>query len=292
MAKLHSFFFSSIRRHTILVGDWSSDVCSSDLVLARSTAMVGGPGDPYQILLNVIGLHPTSVQYAERFSERFDLAYNKGRLSTAPNAMSVADLNRVTEEARQLLQSYGVANAVTPEILRQFQFTHVIPLNGPLIDTVPLSEQAPIRPYAPNNQNYIDWLVSAAGESLQKLQDQTGFTESHPPTALLYLLLRYALLEAYFDATVQLATIKLNLTPQEVSGLRRQPSFVYVDPQAPDREGRLALLSLPDVRLTNDPNVGVGEHITQNLKTLAAAQRLREQIEALGTLAKVPTAPL
>src|SRR5438046_9381117 len=28
------FFFSSRRRHTRLVSDWSSDVCSSDLVLA------------------------------------------------------------------------------------------------------------------------------------------------------------------------------------------------------------------------------------------------------------------
>src|SRR5688500_19926121 len=28
---LHLFFFSSRRRHTILQGDWSSDVCSSDL---------------------------------------------------------------------------------------------------------------------------------------------------------------------------------------------------------------------------------------------------------------------
>src|SRR5438046_3748675 len=26
------FFFSSRRRHTILVSDWSSDVCSSDLI--------------------------------------------------------------------------------------------------------------------------------------------------------------------------------------------------------------------------------------------------------------------
>src|SRR2546426_2898023 len=33
------FFFSSRRRHTRLQGDWSSDVCSSDL--AHS---VGGPG--------------------------------------------------------------------------------------------------------------------------------------------------------------------------------------------------------------------------------------------------------
>src|SRR5256885_5146458 len=31
------FFFSSRRRHTRLQGDWSSDVCSSDLVLAGTT---------------------------------------------------------------------------------------------------------------------------------------------------------------------------------------------------------------------------------------------------------------
>src|SRR5688500_19381803 len=29
---LYNFFFSSRRRHTILQGDWSSDVCSSDLI--------------------------------------------------------------------------------------------------------------------------------------------------------------------------------------------------------------------------------------------------------------------
>src|ERR1019366_6420083 len=31
MGKLHYLFFSSRRRHTRLVSDWSSDVCSSDL---------------------------------------------------------------------------------------------------------------------------------------------------------------------------------------------------------------------------------------------------------------------
>src|SRR5437763_4376922 len=31
-----SFFFSSRRRHTRYIGDWSSDVCSSDLALSRS----------------------------------------------------------------------------------------------------------------------------------------------------------------------------------------------------------------------------------------------------------------
>src|SRR5256885_13108977 len=32
------FFFSSRRRHTRLQGDWSSDVCSSDLLLNASAA--------------------------------------------------------------------------------------------------------------------------------------------------------------------------------------------------------------------------------------------------------------
>src|SRR2546430_10113158 len=35
---LDVFFFSSRRRHTRFDCDWSSDVCSSDLILFRSTA--------------------------------------------------------------------------------------------------------------------------------------------------------------------------------------------------------------------------------------------------------------
>src|SRR5256885_5874633 len=39
------FFFSSRRRHTRLQGDWSSDVCSSDL-LSRSLRDAAGPAEP------------------------------------------------------------------------------------------------------------------------------------------------------------------------------------------------------------------------------------------------------
>src|SRR5262249_60079244 len=39
------FFFSSRRRHTRLVSDWSSDVCSSDLVEAGNTIrLIAPPG--------------------------------------------------------------------------------------------------------------------------------------------------------------------------------------------------------------------------------------------------------
>src|SRR5690348_17713266 len=39
---LCSFFFRSRRRHTIWTGDWSSDVCSSDLGLAHVGALAAG----------------------------------------------------------------------------------------------------------------------------------------------------------------------------------------------------------------------------------------------------------
>src|SRR5688500_19388923 len=38
-SRLIQFFFSSRRRHTRLQGDWSSDVCSSDLAKRSGSAM-------------------------------------------------------------------------------------------------------------------------------------------------------------------------------------------------------------------------------------------------------------
>src|SRR3989454_5537536 len=42
------FFFSSRRRHTRLQGDWSSDVCSSDLVAAKNIRAVQAMDFPVQ----------------------------------------------------------------------------------------------------------------------------------------------------------------------------------------------------------------------------------------------------
>src|SRR2546426_11380567 len=53
------FFFSSRRRHTRLQGDWSSDVCSSDLVAKFNDQLTvlqnftGDPGDPEKTLKRV-----------------------------------------------------------------------------------------------------------------------------------------------------------------------------------------------------------------------------------------------
>src|SRR6266705_494153 len=50
------FVFSSRRRHTISYGDWSSDVCSSDLLQFRELKLEKDPECP------VCGAHPTVTE--------------------------------------------------------------------------------------------------------------------------------------------------------------------------------------------------------------------------------------
>src|SRR5262249_59340708 len=56
------FFFSSRRRHTRLVSDWSSDVCSSDLFVAR--------GGGFRHGRKLVGLARLLAGAAERAAQR------------------------------------------------------------------------------------------------------------------------------------------------------------------------------------------------------------------------------
>src|SRR5437879_12985525 len=56
---LFFFFFSSRRRHTRYIGDWSSDVCSSDLAARRWINWFEPSGDVFRLLLR--GLYEDSV---------------------------------------------------------------------------------------------------------------------------------------------------------------------------------------------------------------------------------------
>src|SRR5688500_20358550 len=61
------FFFSSRRRHTRLQGDWSSDVCSSDLTFGSNAGLyIGG------CVLNVPNILPNPVSLGSLFTIRGD----------------------------------------------------------------------------------------------------------------------------------------------------------------------------------------------------------------------------
>src|SRR6266446_10985013 len=61
------FFFSSRRRHTRLQGDWSSDVCSSDLETADQRCLVAGhSGNRLALAHDAEAAHPVSVEASAR----------------------------------------------------------------------------------------------------------------------------------------------------------------------------------------------------------------------------------
>src|SRR3989454_1916377 len=55
------FFFSSRRRHTRLQGDWSSDVCSSDLLLALGYAVVYARNGDFAVAVLLVAIVGVSV---------------------------------------------------------------------------------------------------------------------------------------------------------------------------------------------------------------------------------------
>src|SRR6266581_6050765 len=59
------FFFSSRRRHTRWTGDWSSDVCSSDLAGAPVVALVSGSNRLDQSRLGSVAGEPVTKAGAE-----------------------------------------------------------------------------------------------------------------------------------------------------------------------------------------------------------------------------------
>src|SRR2546421_1617985 len=77
------FFFSSRRRHTRSDRDWSSDVCSSDLQIAKAKTKIGAPdAKPYKNYQDVLASDVDAVMIATPVylhPEHFEAAVKSGK---------------------------------------------------------------------------------------------------------------------------------------------------------------------------------------------------------------------
>src|SRR5438874_6330871 len=87
------FFFSSRRRHTRSLRDWSSDVCSSDLANLRATMW------PSNLVLTGSALLGTN---------RFDLNAEFARTSSLPQKASLTDRKSTRLNSSHVEISYAV----------------------------------------------------------------------------------------------------------------------------------------------------------------------------------------
>src|ERR1022692_2604110 len=84
------FFFSSRRRHTRLQGDWSSDVCSSDLLLPESANVVEGKAALSGACSHDIPAQRTRTSYVLREEPELNIEPQKPRELTTQRASFAA----------------------------------------------------------------------------------------------------------------------------------------------------------------------------------------------------------
>lgn len=173
--------------------------------LRDRVAHVGATGDPHQILLEILGLHPNSVEFDQRYAESLAQTLNTMNLSGFFEQLIVA--LALLEQGLDVLRDHGYdpGERERPDLLDKFFFARPFPIDETkLVDDQPLSEDKPIRDYTADGRNYIEWLIDAANTSLETLRLQTGLPDADRPTALLYLMLRHALMLGYYDTSIRL----------------------------------------------------------------------------------------
>ncbi len=265
--------------------------------MSSGAAHVGASGDAHQILLDVVGLQPASVEYYWRYSESLTELYNVINVfGLGPQFWAALQALGLAGAAEALLTRLagGHTPATWPDILNHAFLTDS-GLIGQLIDDRPLSETATVRPYTDDGRNYLQWLADAARASLDAVTAEAGFTGGVSPQALLYLFLRHAVLLGYYDAGYALHVTAGFLTPPELQAMKPEPPFIHVDPAAPVSESRFAALYKSEPRITGDQQLLVGDFVTRTLAPAAVRPEtadLADQLAALDVLAGMPTAAL
>ena len=260
--------------------------------MSSQVAHVGDGGDPHQTLLNVLGLYPSSVEYYSRTAESISELFNVQNLwGFGPAFFRALQELGLDAAAAGLAGWLGYLGEQQPDILQHLFMIDAGQL-ATIIDDQPLSETSPIRAYTPDGRNYISWLIDAANASLDAVVGEQGFTGDVSPQALLYLLLRHALMLGYYDTAYGLNQAAGSISQDGLAALKREPPFVHVAETAPASESRFALLYTTQPEITASPTMLVSDYITAGLSELPQAAGLDGQLAAMAVLAQAPTAQL
>lgn len=159
--------------------------------------------------LKIVGLNPTSVAYAHRFFWGLQMSRTIFKFHTNDD-VSPETLASWKTKADALIHELGfdIAPAVANKEFRK----KALPLDpSRLIDTEPLSETLPVKPFfkdeaiPANNINYLRWLRT---KTLEEIRNQLFKNEKNEtvaaPSALLYQLLRHAVLQSFWDSAMKI----------------------------------------------------------------------------------------
>ncbi len=183
--------------------------------------------DPSERLMDILGLHSSSVEFHQRYANGTHQMWNIWRYINESGQTSGIDFPELNgDEITDFLASYNsqltMTMAAPPKIFELNFLTTQRLLNGPVVDgfkQLPYSEIRGIQPFPDTEWNYIHWLLedtTTITRVREELYDNlSGVLETQtPPKALLYLLLRHAYLLEYVDTSTGIL-IEHNVVNQE-----------------------------------------------------------------------------
>ncbi len=184
-------------------------------------AHVDGPGDPFAKLLNILGLHATSVDFQRRLATHETMLWNLANFRIGPGTGPVtAYFEEVTSRGMALLGQLGLNFAPIRKLFGLLFSSGTSGINGPIVDDVDtaadekLSEttELPAQYGVKITQddvenvevkNYIGWLINTDINTLKQQQFLNPSGEPLPiPTPLLYRMLHRSLLLSTYEATM------------------------------------------------------------------------------------------
>ena len=261
--------------------------------IAATLPFAGKAGsDSSAVLMNLLGLHPTSVEFFQRlgYSDEYlsNLLSFKGKGQFANELASL--ILSMPATARLFLQNLGIdrdlATVSRMKSLHVLWQHYVTALDAPnLVENKPPSETSPL------TVNYIDFLARA--ESTQKIINQEF--PAAPPPALLYLMLRNSLLLQLHHGAYQWLQERTDFDPALAQAASATTTLAGVRATEP----ALSKFEIMSTRVGVAepahpvPNTTVADWIwTGPAPAEVEAAFLREQKTALQTLAGAPTARL
>lgn len=159
-------------------------------------------------LMQLLGLHANSVDfYVRTLVDPF----------FAEDVIPISVDNEIEDDYWKImnnLKGMGFYFHAFEDPTRIFDMLHsqdVRPLDGPLIDALPLSEQRKVQPLPDSDQHYLDWL--AKGDVLNDLKAETSNLDNNQGIPLLYLLLRHGIVREYINTALDLLKQKGIFSP-------------------------------------------------------------------------------
>ncbi len=288
--------------------------------MAEEVPHVHMPGDPDQIMLDVLGHHGGSVEFHSRVGQSLNHLWNlyllaqeqSGGVSAYQAALNYYEKFFQTFPGRQLLYHDFKYKGETPEILEKYFGDVALKLNE-LIHDQPLSEQIGIRPYTTDDRNYVEWLIDAAATSFDILKkEKEGFIDEKKPHALLYTMLQHALEIGYFETGLKLYREAELISVKNMQRLKTDPDFIGIrdfeeqnDIATKEHfsvksldgvalaEKKFSLLEQNNPTITGGHSMNVAQYITFKLKEVTwKSTYVNQQIRALEHLKNTSSAAL